>query len=1067
MKVKLLVMQGVLCLTLMLCPRFNEKLFAQSDSASVKKTVSGKITDADGKPVSGATVQVKGTTNMVAASATGEFSLKSVSADAVLIVSVVGFETQEVSVGGQSTITIALKTKPNALEDVVVVGYGTRKKSDVTGAVTQVKAEQIAAVPSQNLAQALQGRAAGVDIAAGNFRPGEAPAIKIRGNRSLLATNDPLYVIDGIPSNANIADFSPLDIESVDVLKDASATAIYGSRAANGVILITTKRGKAGRFSVNYDTYVSIDNIQRKLDLMDGGEFAELRREAYRTTGTYRRTNSDPTLWYADPRADQALFNGDNNMWRSVAQGYEWVDFANLVPKMRATTAAEQAAWGVAEVPVYDASKVRTFDWQDAALRTGISQSHQIRVAGGTEKLRGSFSGNYLDQEGIQKGQDFKRYSAAATLDFKPNSVISFGASMNISQSIQNYGPNIYGRAIGGLPIAQPYDTAGNFVFMPGNDVNILNPLRDDNLVFDERRSFRFFGSFYGEIQFMKGLKYRMNFGPDFRQFRRGRFQASASTERQNGTNIAYNDQETRLSYTLENLVFFDKKLGSNHDLGVTLLQSVQNFRNEGMSISASNLPYDQQKWYALSSTYNGTPDGYGSSYSANKLVSYMARINYTFMSKYLLTLSGRYDGATVLAPGNKGDFFPSFALAWKANEEEFLNKVTWLNELKFRVGYGTVGNSAIGPYQTGGTLDRTIYLWDNTPAYGYAPSLTTGIPSPNLSWEKSSTVNVGIDFGIFKRRITGTVEFYNTSTKDLLMRRSLPGATGYTSTLQNIGQTRNRGVEVSISSTNIDNRSNGFRWTTDVTFMKNSEKLVSLINGKTDDIGNNWFINRPQSVFYDFVYEGIWQNNEKDNALMARYNAKGASFKPGDIRIADLNGDSLFDGSNDRRVIGSPSVPKWSGSVTNTFSYKNFDLSIYVYGRVGTTAAYGSPLLEGRYQEGKKFNYWTPTNPSNEAPRPNRGAAQPLYASSMQYQSGTFFRVRSISLNYNFKKELISKIKANNLSAYVNLVNPFLFTKYDGLDPEVTQQGATSGERSQAWGASTKSVVVGIRVGF
>jgi TonB-linked SusC/RagA family outer membrane protein len=1028
-------------------------------------TVSGRVVQGNGEPLPGVTIVVKGTTIGTSTDTDGRFTLTA-PVGSTLAFSFVGFASQEVAIT-EATTTLAIKLADDAkaLDEVVVVGYGTQKKTDVTGALSSVSETQIQQVTTQNVTQALQGRAAGVDVAGGNFRPGEVPAIRIRGNRSIRASNEPLYVVDGIPlaQGTGLNDFNPQDIESVEVLKDASATAIYGSRGANGVVIVTTKRGKEGRFTLNYNTYYSVDKASRTLDLFNGGEFLELQREANRNTNSY------PTL-YPDPARDFALFGApDLNAWEGIADGYEWIDRANRVVATRPTTDEERTRYGanVLQIPIYDASKVRTTDWQDLALRTALTQNHQLSASGGTDKLRASMSVGYLNQEGIQPGQDFARYNARVTLDYKVNNIVTLGASTNASLGIQNYGPDVYGRAAGQIPYATPYAPDGAFIVNPGFVATIFNPLREVDNAFNERRVTRFFGSLYGEVKLpIDGLRYRLNVGPDFRNTRTGVFQSARAIARDGGgpssTSFASYDQGQNFTYVVENLLFYDKQLGKNHSIGITALQSVQADRAEGSSVSAVNLPYDSQKWYNLGSTYQAAANGFGSSFGQRKLMSWMGRVNYSFMDRYVLTATGRADGASVLAPGNQWSFFPSVAVAWKMQQENFLRNVPAITEMKLRGGYGSVGQASVDPYTTGGTLQQSRYAWNEIAAYGYSPTPGTlpntlgGIPNPDLQWERTSTINLGLDFGLFKNRVSGSVEVYRANTTDLLLSRALPAAGGVVNILQNIGATRNSGVEVSLTTVNID-RPGGLRWSTDFIYTRNKEEFVKLASGAQDDVGNRWFIGQPLSVYYNYQQDGIWQLGQEDEA-------RKYGLVPGDRRVVNQNGDNVIN-ANDFVILGS-NRPKWSGSVNNTLTYKGFELSFLVYARVGQMTATGNnPGLSGVFQS-PQVDYWTPTNPSNEFPRPVY-KVEAKNTGGYNIVDGSFARVRNISLTYTVPQAISSKVKMSNLSVYVNAVNPFLFTNYKGLDPEATDIGTASTETVQARNLNTKSLVFGLRVGF
>jgi len=1038
-------------------------LICLAQTAHAQRTVTGKVLTLEtNEPLPGVTVVLKNTTVGTATDTNGNFSLSLPSDVGTLVFSFIGYATKELQLSGQSNLTVTLGQGSKSLDEVVVVGYGSQKKSDVTGALSSVSEGQIQQVTTQNLTQALQGRAAGVDVAGGNFRPGEVPAIRIRGNRSVRASNEPLYVVDGIPlaPGTGLNDFNPQDIQSVEVLKDASATAIYGSRGANGVILVTTKRGQEGKFSINYNSYVSLDQANRKLDLFNGGEFLEVQRESYRTAGSYA------TL-YADPARDYALFGADPNAWEGIADGYEWTDRANRVVATRPTTDEERARYGanVTQIPIYDASKVRNTDWQDLALRTAVTQSHQLSASGGTEKLRASMSVGYLKQQGIQRGQDFSRYNARFTIDYKFNKIVSIGASANASLGIQNYGPDVYGRAVGQIPYATPYTPDGVFIENPGADPLIFNPLREPENAFNERRFNRIFTSLYGEVNIAKGLRYRINVGPDFRQNRNGVFQSARAVARGGGsgaTSFAQYGQNQNFTYVVENLLFYDKQFGNDHSLGVTVLQSSQQDRTESSSLSANNLPYDSQKWYNLGTTRNAAVQAFGTDFSQRRLMSFMGRINYSFRDRYVVTLTGRSDGSSVLAAGNKYAFFPAVAAAWKIQEESFLKDVTAITELKIRGGYGQVGQASVDPYTSGGSLQQANYVWNETPAYGYSPTPGTlpgtlgGIPNPDLKWERTATTNIGIDFGFLRNRITGSVELYRANTTDLLLPRALPTAGGFANILQNIGATRNTGIEASVSTTNIETKN--FRWGTDLIFTKNKEEFVKLASGAQDDIGNRWFIGQPLGVYYSYRYAGIWQLDEADAAAKV-------SAKPGELKVVDSNGDGLIN-ANDYVILGS-NRPKWSGSINNTFSYKGLELSFLLYARVGQYLATGyRPGLGGRYP-GWDVNYWTPANPTNDNPRPDRTQDTAKNSEGTPFQSGSFARIRNISLTYTFPKAITSKFSGNLLSVYVNAVNPFLFTNYNGLDPEASDIGSNSGELAQARNLATRSLVFGLRVGF
>jgi TonB-linked SusC/RagA family outer membrane protein len=1054
-----------------------------------QRTVSGRVTSADdGNGFPGVNILVKGTTVGTVTDSEGNYSVEVPSAEGVLVFSSIGYKTVELPVGTQSVMNLAMEPDITSLAEVVVVGYGTVKKSDVTGSLVSISGAQLQEVPVQSISQSLQGRAAGVDVAQSSFRPGENPTIRIRGNRSIMATNNPLIVMDGIPlsEGSGINDFNPADIQSVEVLKDASAAAIYGSRGANGVILITTKKGRAGKARIDYEGYVGFSEPLAEIDMMTGGQFAELRREAHRNNSS--RGYKYP---YADPAADFKLFSEqDINMWNSVAQAYDWVDEANRIPEMRPVTAEEMALFqayyqqdliryandpkilatlvdpsSITQVPDYHPERVRTTDWADLVLQTGKKQSHQVSISGGTEKLGVVFSGGYYDEEGIQKAQSFERFNGRLGLDYQATPAIQIGGTSNVAFSTQQYGSPLYFRAIGQLPLALPYDAAGDVILQPGGDALIFSPLNEISDYMDERRVSRFFGSYYADIKLLEGLRFRTNFGPDFKQYRRGRYYGAFTSDRRGGTSQGIYDQEQRLSYVWENLLYYDKVFG-DHTLGLTFLQSAQRERFESSTITVSDLPY-RSLVYNLGSTNAAGPDAFGSDYFEKSLMSWMGRVNYGFKNRYLFTVTGRFDGSSTLAPDNKWDFFPSFAFAWKAHEEPFLNGVSFIDELKVRAGYGKVGNAAVEPYTVQGRLLKTRYVWGNTPAWGFNPNW---LPNPDLSWEKTASLNAGIDFGLIGGRLSGTVDVYRQTTTDLIMNRLLPTAGGFAEILSNIGSTRNSGVEISLTSVNVD-MSNGFKWSTDFIFTKNKEEIVELYSAKNDDIGNRWFIGQPLTTYYGWKPIGVWQSNEVEEA-------KKYGRIPGQGKFLDKDTDGDID-ANDQMIRGS-NVPDWSGSIVNNFSYKGVELSVFIYTRQGQVVASGyyRPALAGRYTEPAFIEYWTPGNPTNKYPRPTQDQERIDRPESYLYQDASFTKIRNITLAYTLPESLISRFKFSNLKVYVTAYNPFLFTKFEGGDPEFTapvtriSDGRTVpitsvNDQLIENNLSERSIVVGIKAGF
>ncbi len=963
------------------------------------RQVKGKIISSeDNQGIPGVNVLVKGTQTGSITDAEGKFAITVTTDNAVLVISYVGFVAQEIAVGSQSEVNITLQPDTKTLQDIVVIGYGTQKKSQMTGAISSVSSKEIAEIPVRSVQQALQGRAAGVDIVNTNNRPGSEPNVRIRGRRSFSAGNDPLYVVDGIPLAGGIGDINPQDIQSIEVLKDASATAIYGSRGANGVILVTTQRGKSGKTAVTYDGYVGVSQTLGRIDMMDGAQFAEFKRESRRTVGTYPAGGTDPA-------ADRRLFEAVE--LESIAQG-------------------------------------RSTDYPSLLLRSGLQQNHQVSVSGGSEKTQFAVTANYFDEKGIVYNQDFKRYTFRINLDHQISKRIKIGTSTLFSYNIRN-GENFnpIAGALAENPLGVPYDANGNLIFLPTTDGLRTNPLAEivKGAVIDENVRTRIFNSIYGEFKIAEGLTYRMNFGPDL-QFRRyGQFTGSQTQGRRGGDPTARTQQFTTFNYTLENIVTYNKIFNEKHNLNVTALHSVQQDRSEYYDTRVRGVPAETQEFFNTGAAT--VIEGVGSNLAKWSLQSFMGRVNYSYNEKYLLTLTGRLDGSSRLAEGNKYIFFPSVAVGWNISQEEFIKNSSFISNLKLRTSYGRTGNQAINPYQTQGNLARTVYAFGTAGAFGYRPDR---IANPNLQWESSASFNVGLDFGFFNDRLSGSIEWYRTNTTNLLLDRQLPITGGYPNVTQNIGATRNQGLEFTLSSVNIQ-KDNGFQWTTDINVFANKEQIIDLYGDGKSDVGNNWFIGQPVTAFFDYEKIGIWQTSELDEA-------KKFLQVPGQIKVRDQNGDGRIN-SDDRIILGSD-VPKWSGGITNRFEYKGFDLSFFVFARVGGMIRSrfhdSNNSLFGRYNN-LDVDYWTPNNPTNENPRPNQNQEFPIYGSTLTYFDGSFFKIRNVSIGYNLPASWLSRFKIQSLRFYASAQQPLIIApyrqKYKGIDPEVA--GTRNNNRENA----------------
>jgi TonB-linked SusC/RagA family outer membrane protein len=977
-----------------LAPLVPQAAYAQVAGAH---TVTGKITSDTGEGIPGVTVVVKGTTTGATTDVNGTYTLTVPNDNSILVFSSVGYTRQEIAVGKRTNLSQSLVPETQALNEVQVVGYGTQKKSQVTGAISTVSDEQLRDVPVANIGQALQGRAAGVTISSASSSPGQNPVIRIRGNRSFAGSNDPLLVVDGVPYDGSLNDLNPDDITSLEVLKDASSTAIYGARGANGVILISTRRGKSGAPRATYSGYYGQKRAYGLYDLQNGSQYYDFRSQAYRANGA-----ADPT----------------------TVAGF-------LTPD---------------ELANYRAGK--TTDYQDLLFQKGHIQNHSIGVSGGTDQTQYSASLGYYDETGIVPVQRIQRYSLRLTLDQQIGKRVKVG--LNTLNSYTNYDdPNVnilYG-ILTSSPLASPYDANGLPILYPNTDTALGNPLTNytTDAHLDQRRRLRTFNSLYGQVNILKGLDYRLNIGLDARSENNDSFNASGTTFVGTGQNTASRSQNLAFNLLAENILTYNRSFGK-HDVNFTGLYSAQEFRTDGFSAGSQNLPTNYQLDNNLGA---GTPTAPSSTQSQWDIVSYMGRVNYAYDNRYSATLTVRADGSSRLAPGNKYKAFPSAAVAWNIANEQFMQGRDWMSNLKLRASLGRVGSTAVPPYGTIGSLQSSLgngyYNFGSTGAVGVVPA---SIPNPNLSWEYTTTANLGLDFGFLQNRITGSIEVYQQRTSNLLLPDALPGATGYTAFTKNIGLTQNRGLEISLTTINIrPKNADGFEWSTDWNFTLNREKVLDLGLGTDEngnqksDISNQRFIGQPLYVIYDYKKVGIWQTGEEAAA------AKAGS-RVGQIKLDDPNGNGLVDPA-DRQIIGTRQ-PKFEAGMTQRFRFKGFDLTAVGLTRVGATIV--DPLLFGNSYfttfEGRRnqinLDYWTPTNPTNAFPQPRQGNGDfPPYSQTLAYVSGTFIKIRSIDLGYTIPAAWAKAAFMSSARIYIQVQNPLIWSplgiykKNKAIDPD------------------------------
>jgi TonB-linked SusC/RagA family outer membrane protein len=994
--------------------------------------VTGTVTSADGgRPIPGVQITVTGTSRGALTDSIGRYTVAGVPVGNQTVVArslgwAQGSAAVTITTGATATANFALVSAPTQLNPLVVTGYGTQDRRTVTGAVSTVPAEQLKDIPTENPMKALQGRIAGVEIVAANNEPGAAMNVRIRGVRSLTASNDPLYVVDGIPITGGIQDFSPQQIESIEVLKDAAATAVYGSRGANGVILVTTRKGtNDGKLHTNYnvDVYYGAQQPVQLIPMMNLTQYVRYMKDAAAA----------------------------NNQDTSLAKIF---------------TAKQQRA----------IQENLSTDWQRAVLRDGKQRSAQAGLTGSTADTRFALNGNWFDQVGVIPGQGYTRGAAFASIEHQQKR-LRLGLSANASRITTDMGEGgaAYGYALAMTPLGTPTnytnpDSAGLLDPRPDDDPLNINPVLEAQSAIRQQGVNRVFGSAFAELQLAEGLSFRVNVGPDYTQLTNGCYNgpwthgtcanlgANSSNQGQPPQAGQFNQED--FSYTIDNLLHFDRTLGGNHRFDVTGLYSIQHDRFTKDSLYSTNLPYPTQLWYDLGS---GTAGNSVSRISEWALQSYMGRINYTLLDRYTVSFTERADGSSRLAPGNKWAVFPSVGLAWQVGDEGFMKRFDFINSLKLRASYGITGNTSINPYQTQGTLASKLYTWNGvTRVRGYKPG---SIPNPDLKWEKTKQTDFGLEYEFFGSRLSGTADYYKTTTDDLLLTRLLPVTSGFTQTLQNIGATENSGVELGLSTVNVRNW-HGITWTSDINWAHNENKITALASGAASDVNNVWFVGHPinlcnpgtnatctdgqRRVFYDWKYVGVWQY--ADSAAMKAFNANGSTFKFGDPRVADINKDGKIN-ADDRTFVGD-SYPAWTGSLYNRVARGGWDFSALITAKWNYTFIDGTPRSYfGRFNNIADLDYWTPTNPTNKNPAPNTGAVDRLYASTRLYRDGSHWRIRNVTAGYTVDGGLVSRIGARSIRFFATAQDPYIHTDYVGIDPEVS--GAVPTLRTLVFGSN------------
>ncbi len=978
-------------------------LFANLTVVFSQKQLSGIIVDKNGESMIGVSVLVKGTTVGTISDVNGKFSIKLSNATNVLQFSYVGYINQSVTVANQKELKVIMTEKSKDLEEVIVVGYGTQKKSDLTGSVVSVKADEMNSIPTTSVAEMLRGQAAGLVVTQNSDRPGGGSEIVIRGNKTLpingnTSGNAPLFIVDGVPVT-NIDDYNSQDILSVEVLKDASSEAIYGARASNGVILVTTKKGHDSKTTVDFSTYLASQQMKRNFNFYTPQEWTQLKREANRTynintDGSYATTYSG-----GNPDAN-GVYPGDANLFGAL-----WTNVQNK----------------------------NYTDWEALGIKPALQQKYDLSVRSGNKDTKLAASLGYFDQKGMIAPAAYQRATFHFNVQHNLTKNLTFGLNTNFTYSSRDQEDATFNTFITESPLLSPaYANANNGLLENSkyspiwNNANQTDHIVTSNLLLNT----------FVEWEIIKGLKYKLNASVNTRTAEEGVYLTSLHQNGIGVNGLATIGTTNNTDYLLENILTYDKKINADNKFDITLVQStdLQNItftQGQGSGFATDALGYNfigsaSNANYPIIRTINPT-----------NLLSYMGRIRYNLKDKYLLSLSARMDGSSVFGLNNKWGYFPAASAGWRMSEEDFLKDKEWLSNLKIRASYGAVGNQKITPYQTQGLATPVYYQFGAlTPLIGYLPG--SQLPNPDLKWETTTTLNTGVDFSFLNDRVGGTIEYYHALTSDLLNLKTLNQTSGYSTQLVNMGNVLNEGLELSLNFVPV--KTKDFTWTLSVNFAANHNQIVKL-NGATDasgnDLNNKWFIGHNINSYYDYQYSKIMQFSDTAALKNVYYTIKP---HPGDILVKDVDGNDTIN-AKDYTIMDQE--PKWTGGLSSTLKWKGIDFSFDIYTVQGALKRnlylydYNSGGSLAGVLNGIKVDYWTLENQSTTAPRPRDATIQ--YFASMGYQDASYIRLRNISLGYTFPKSILHSLKMTNLRIYGSATNLLTITKFLSYSPEAS----------------------------
>jgi TonB-linked SusC/RagA family outer membrane protein len=991
--------------------------------------VTGKVVDENGDPLIGVTVKTLSGKVGAVTDLNGNFSMD-IPAGTKIQLSYTGYKSISVSAGAA-----VFRMKPDVLglNEVVAIGYGIQKKRDLTGAITTVKSADVTMNPNANPMQALQGKVAGLDIQKTSGEAGSGISMQLRGTRSFTASGNPTFIIDGMPGDYST--LNPNDIETIEVLKDASSTAVYGASGANGVVIITTKNGSRGKIKTDFNSYLGINGWSEIPKMRTGEEYLQGIRDANKAIGN----------------------------WSSSADDERVID-------------------GVLGSGAYKAAESGNFiNWPKALLKTAMTQNYSAAFSGGTDKTSAYFSLNFSDETGQYKNDDYKVYSSNIRVDHKLKPWANVGVNARMSYVYQNKAYANLDQAMTRVPIGSLYDENGDLAIQPsyGSSTNINLLLNNKGNYRNNNQNFKLYFNPYIEIKPFKGFSVLSRLQANLTYTRNNYFQGMGSYQYYNangadavGTNsdvYASITEDRQCNYTWENVLTYHFQVASVHDFTLTAVTSWTHDRSDETYQKESNITDNAYLWHNMGKTGDANST-VSSLYQMSKTMGYVGRIAYSYQGKYLASASVRRDGSSVLANGNKWDTFPAFSLGWRISDEKFMASThNWLDNLKIRFGYGVTGTASLAPYSTISSLELSTMQFSDlsTPTQIYR--FTQEYANKSLGWEKSYNTNIGLDATFLNGRINLTADLYRTITKGVIWSRQLPVTNGgYTSDNQfytmnqNLCRTKNNGIELALNTNNID--THNFKWISDVTFTANKEKITSLMDGVSNNITNGDYslsIGYPVNSYYHYKLDGIWQKGEEADAAVF-------GCKPGDIKIdvpgmkkesdgkfykLDSKGNKVYYtadnkyaySGNDYQVLGHNS-PDWTMGFQNSFKYKNFDLTIFMYWRWGQMIKYDMMTSydpTGVNNFPSNFKYWTEDNPSNVFPAINAGRSLTQYTgyAALAYQDASYFKVKNITLGYNFKKNVLNALGMTRLRIYATITNPIIYTKNSLLkdyDPEM-----------------------------